>query len=122
MAGAASQTFKNVPDMASVADANTPSLFVFNGQLLPTGGTSAASPTWAGIAALINQERALNQAARLSDWPTEIYKVAKTASEKPPFTRMTEGFNGFYGASANVYNNCAGLGVPNITNLVNALK
>jgi subtilase family serine protease len=120
--GTASQTHKNVPDLSTVADPNTPPLFVYNGELLPTGGTSASSPTWAGIAALINQNRANHGAGRLTNWPREIYKVAHADLEHKPFTKITEGFNGFYGGSLDVYNNCAGLGAPNVRSLVDALK
>jgi kumamolisin len=119
--GAASDKHKNVPDLSTVADPNTPPLFVFNGELLVTGGTSASSPTWAGIAALINQYRVNHGAGRLTDWPREIYKVAQHHT-KDPFIRIKEGFNGYYGGSDNVYDNCTGLGVPNVTNLVEELK
>jgi len=120
--GTASDTHKNVPDLSTVADPNTPPLFVFGGVLQPTGGTSASSPTWAGIAALINENRANHSAGRLTDWPTEIYRVAHAGFVREPFARITEGYNGFYGGSWDRYNNCAGLGVPNVTNLVDALK
>jgi subtilase family serine protease len=120
--GAASETHKNVPDVSTVADPNTPPLFVYAGEVLPTGGTSASSPTWAGIAALINQNRAKHGAGRLTNWPAELYRVAHHRTERESFRKITEGFNGFYSGSWDVYNNCAGLGVPNVTNLAEELK
>jgi subtilase family serine protease len=119
--GAASKTHKNVPDLSTVADPNTPPLFVFSGSLMPTGGTSASSPTWAGIAALINQNRANHGKGPLTDWPKKIYEAAHH-HEHRPFIRMTEGFNGYYGGSKEAYNNCAGLGVPDVKHLVKALE
>jgi kumamolisin len=119
--GTASQTYKNVPDLSTVADPNTPPLFVYAGVLEPTGGTSASAPTWAGIAALINENRAEHGHGPLTDWPERIYEVAQNDGDEA-LTRITEGFNGFYGGSTDRYNNCAGLGVPNVENLVKALE
>jgi len=115
--GTASQSHKNVPDVSLVADPNTPPLFVYKGLLRPTGGTSAASPTWAGFAALITQHRG----SRLGNWGTELYKIAQTPSQTS-FTQLKKGFNGFYGPTGDVYNNCDGLGVPNVKSLAAALK
>ncbi|QEH36629.1 Pseudomonalisin precursor [Aquisphaera giovannonii] len=43
------------PDVASIADPQTGILIYARGQFLHDGGTSAGAPTWAGLAARINQ-------------------------------------------------------------------
>jgi kumamolisin len=120
--GAASQTHKNVPDVSTVADPNTPPLFVYGGVVTPTGGTSASSPTWAGIAALINENRAKHGKPPLTDWPKRFYEVAHSMRGNEALVRVKDGFNGYYGGSDERYNNCAGLGVPNVKHLVRALE
>jgi subtilase family serine protease len=120
--GTASQTHKNVPDLSTVADPNTPPLFVFDGALTPTGGTSASSPTWAGIAALINENRAKHGKGRLTEWPKRLYEVAHREHGEEALVPIKEGFNGFYGGSPERYNNCAGLGTPNVKHLAKELE
>lgn len=48
---------RQVPDVAAAADPNTGALVILNGQHLQFGGTSWSAPTWAGLCALINEER-----------------------------------------------------------------
>jgi subtilase family serine protease len=104
--GTFSQTFKNVPDVASVAAPNSPCL-VFFGSLTFEGGTSAASPTWAGTVALLQQayEKA-HKGARMTNWPAYFYKNSAGL-----FTDITQGSNGRFVAGPG-YDNVTGLGVP----------
>jgi subtilase family serine protease len=70
MAGTFSQTVKNVPDLSSDASVNSPVLMVAGGAVIQVGGTSAASPTWAGTVALLRQAK-LNT----TNWPAFFYKT-----------------------------------------------
>ena len=114
-------TARCVPDVAAMAFASTAtgkSLFIIeNGQIVTgVGGTSLASPTWAGMTALVNQARAnagLPTLGLLGPW---IYPLIGT----PAFTDITTGTNGAYNAGPG-YDLCTGIGSPNIAALAAAL-
>jgi subtilase family serine protease len=109
--GTASQIWKNVPDVSSVASLNSPPLMVSAafGGLIQVGGTSAASPTWAGTVALLQQQyQKTHGGARRADWPAYFYNKTTTAGL---FTDVTAGSNGRFIARPG-YDNVTGLGVP----------
>jgi kumamolisin len=106
--GIASTTMRNVPDVALNADLNTGYVLNFSGAggLVLGGGTSFASPGWAGFLALVNQKRAALGKAALTLVPKNIYAQRGTSG----FFDIVNGSNGFYSAKAG-YDNVTGLGV-----------
>jgi len=104
VAGTASRTFKNIPDVSSVASLNSPPLMVSGGAVTQVGGTSAASPTWAGTVALLQQYWKSKFGTTLTRWPQNLYGLTNY------FTDITQGSNGRYAAGPG-YDNVTGLGV-----------
>lgn len=119
-----SSTYRTVPDVALVADPNTgvDVYDSFNGSSrnpwTVLGGTSLSAPMWAGLVAVINQGRVLNDLANL-DGPTQtlpgVYKLP--ASD---FHDITQGNNGGYLARSG-YDLTTGRGTPIANLLVPAL-
>ena len=108
----ASSYYKNVPDLASVASVESPPLMVYDGTLQETGGTSAASPTLAGTAALLQQQ--LTAAGHpVTNWPVFFY-----SNYVQYLNPITGGSNGRYVAQPWTatnpmgYSNVTGLGTP----------
>jgi kumamolisin len=108
-----------VPDVALAADLNTGGYLVLNGQVYSVGGTSWGAPTWAGFSALINQARANNGAPSIGLLGPFIYPLNSTSSFRA-ITTGSNGPNGVYSAGPG-YNLCTGLGVPSVTQLIQAI-
>jgi kumamolisin len=102
-----------VPDVALAADPNNGAYLILNGQLLMVGGTSWGAPTWAAFSAMINQARANVGRSSTGLFGPKIYPLNKTSS----FRDITVGNNGVYNAGPG-YDLCTGLGVPNVSNLI----
>ncbi len=119
--GMASGLFKNLPDVSMLADPNlgaaTAFLVSFPPPIFPVGGTSVSSPTWAGVWALIAQNRRNHGHGKPVSAAALLYSVRGTHA----YTDITVGANGYYPARQG-YDNVTGLGVPNVAKLVNALK
>jgi kumamolisin len=115
-AGVPAGTERLVPDVSLVADPNTGALVVLNGKGLQYGGTSWATPVWAGFCALINEARATANKPPLTFLNPLIYPLIGTAS----FRDITSGSNGAYQAGPG-YDMVTGIGVPNVKNLIAAL-
>ncbi len=120
--GVASGLFKNVPDVSFDGDGNTGVATAFLISLpppiFPVGGTSVGSPTWAGIAALIDQNRRMHGHHSLgSNLAAALYAARNSGG----FTDITVGTNGYFPARTG-YDNATGLGVPNGWKLVKALQ
>lgn len=119
-----STTFRNIPDVALTAD----NVFVdFGGGSEGLfGGTSCASPLWAGYMALVNQQAAANGNVSLGFLNPTIYPLLQNANYTTLFHDTTTG-NNTWSQSPNLffavpgYDLCTGLGTPNGTNLINAL-
>ena len=103
-----------VPDVASAADPQYGCFVFFGGSGNVVGGTSWASPTWAGFCALMNQAR--GGSAGLGALNPRLYPLLETNS----FRDITSGGNGTDSADTG-YDLVTGIGVPDITNLVNNL-
>ncbi|MBV9390376.1 MAG: S8 family serine peptidase [Verrucomicrobia bacterium] len=108
--------YRMVPDVALNADPSTGFYVQLNGQNEVFGGTSVATPIWAGISALINQSRTNLGLPKLYSFNQNLYPLAGTDC----FRQITSGNNGYYSAGLG-YNLCTGLGTPNVTALINAL-
>ena len=119
-----STTFRNIPDVALT------SLNVFvvtdNGISGSSGGTSAASPLWAGFTALINQQGLINGKPPVGFINPALYTLGKSASYNTVFNDCTNGDNTWPGSPTNYfavpgYDLCTGWGSPRGTNMINAL-
>jgi kumamolisin len=105
---------RGVPDVASLADPETGVNVVFpDGSVQPIGGTSAAAPLWSGLIARLNQ--GLGKPVGFLN--PVMYKSMATGVLRD----ITEGDNGAYKAGPG-WDACTGLGSPNGTRLLSALK
>jgi kumamolisin len=111
---------RQVPDVAADADPST-GLWVYSqGSPDEVGGTSLASPLWAGFTALIDQYLAAKHRPRLGDANPYLYRLASSKQPFPPFHEITRGGNAVYRATPG-YNMATGLGTPNVWNLARDL-
>jgi subtilase family serine protease len=137
-----------IPDVAMVADSNTCVYTVYNGNWYGVGGTSVATPIFAGILSLANQMRfnlgksalttvyntANNSVTPANHLQTYIYKIiyANSSQYANVFYDITVGsdlgnIGGKNTTGMTTYNAGAkfdvatGLGSPNAANLCNAL-
>lgn len=121
-------TMRTVADVSFNADPATGQYVAFipNGKTAVTwlglGGTSLATPQWAGIGAVTNAVRASLSKAALNNTNATLY--AASASYTGIFTDVTTGINGTcYSCKAGPgYDMLAGLGTPNVSTLVAALS
>ncbi len=106
------KTGRGVPDVASLADPETPMWVLSpNGQLGGVGGTSASAPMWSALITLLNQ---------LSGTPLGFCNPQLYAHLKDSLVDITEGNNGSYKAGPG-WDACTGWGRPNGTLLLQAL-
>jgi subtilase family serine protease len=120
------------PDVSANADPSTGYMIYYTGTAagetgwLPIGGTSAASPLWAALMALVNADSACKAPIGFAN--AALYKVAAT-SYKTTFTDITSGDNdytpsgytgGLYPAGT-AYDMASGLGSPKAGPLAAAL-
>ncbi len=100
---------REVPDVTLNADPNTGYSIFVNGAAEVVGGTSAAAPLWAGYAALINQQRAVNGLGPVGFMNPVLYPVAASSGYSADFHDVTTGSNLFYQARTG-YDDASGLG------------
>ncbi|HTV05233.1 MAG TPA: S53 family peptidase [Acidobacteriaceae bacterium] len=102
---------RGVPDVAGDAAPETGYNILVDGQQEVVGGTSAVAPLWAGLIALINQQRGTS-----AGFVNPALYAAPTA-----FHDITSGNNGAFSAGPG-WDACTGLGSPNGTAIAAALK
>jgi len=116
-----STTLRNGPDVA--ANANF-TFYVCADQTTCTandyGGTSFATPMWAGYIALVNQQLANNGDATIGFIDPTIYAQNITSSYAADFHDIISGTSGSFSAVTG-YDLVTGWGSPNGTGLINAL-
>ena len=119
-----SQIMRDIPDVALTAD----NVWVIyeGGQQAAFGGTSCASPLWAGFTALINQQANSNGLASMGFINPALYSLAAGTNYANAFRDITTGNNTWSGSPNQFfafkgYDLCTGLGSPNGTNLINLL-
>ncbi len=119
-----STTMRNMPDVALTGD----NVFVVygGGSEGGFGGTSCASPLWAGFMALVNQQATTASKPSVGFLAPAVYAIAKTANYTNCFHDIVLGDNTWPGSPTNFfavpgYDLCTGLGTPNGVNLINAL-
>jgi kumamolisin len=110
---------RQVPDVAADADLNTGTVIVDNGQPVG-GGTSLATPIWAGFTALIDQYLTSHGGHPVGFFNPLLYSLANSAPSNPPFHDITVGGNDFYPAGPG-YDMTTGLGSPDVYNLARDL-
>lgn len=119
-----STTMRNLPDVAMTAD----NVYVIygGGQTGAYGGTSCATPLWAGFAALANQLAAASGRPALGFINPAIDSICSAGNYAPCFHDITTGnntkatsTNEFFAAPG--YDLCTGWGAPAGQNLINAL-
>ena len=88
-----SATIRNVPDVAADADLNSYNCSI--GECGAWGGTSFASPRWAGFLALVNQQAAAAGMATMGFLNPAIYALAESSSNNyaSGFHDITSGTN-----------------------------
>lgn len=118
-----SPTRRNFPDVALTAD----NVYVFyNNTNGVFGGTSCATPLWAGFMALVNQQAAQQSLPPVGFANPALYELANESLYPAAFHDVTTG-NSTWSSSTNAffavpgYDLCTGLGTPAGTNLINAL-
>jgi subtilase family serine protease len=120
-----------VPDVAAVADPHRSALSIaYLGDWRLAGGTSAASPIWAGIAALFGEYLA-NKGASLQGLVKQtpggfnglLYKAKVAQGASSGFYSIVQGSNDLslmpcgVCSAAGGYDDITGLGVPNVAAL-----
>lgn len=93
---------------------------------ISAGGTSLATPQWAGLIAIANATRALSAKAALGSPHAVLYGQIATVpgTYASAFSDITKGMNGACTicVSSAGYDIPSGLGTPNVTGLVSALS
>ena len=119
-----STTMRNIPDVAMAAD----NIWVLygNGKSGAFGGTSAATPLWAGFTALINQQAVARGLSTVGFLNPAVYAIGASASYSSAFHDITTGDNTtstsltkFYAVAG--YDLCTGWGTPTGQPLIDAL-
>jgi len=119
-----STTMRNLPDVALTAD----NVYVYfgDGSAGWFGGTSCASPLWAGFTALVNQQAANNGVAAVGFANPAIYALGESTNYPSVFHDVVTG-NNTNEASDNLYfavpgyDLCTGWGTPAGQSLMDAL-
>ena len=123
---------RGVPDVSAVSDfQNSAVSMYYDDRWILEGGTSAASPLWAGIAALFGESVGANNQSLLSKLGNPsggfgeiLYQMAANSNSANLFFRSTAGSNDLIGAycplctATGTYNEVTGLGSPNVANMV----
>lgn len=118
-ANAGSLTLRNVPDIA--ADADTDNFICANGNCAGGyGGTSFASPIWAGFMALANERAAAEGKPAIGFLNPSLYGLATTSQHPNIFHDAAKGRSGNYRAVRG-YDLVTGLGSPHGDALIDAL-
>ena len=125
---------REVPDVSASADPYHPYVVYYKGNWTAYGGTSAATPTWAALVALADEEYGATDTSSgkvingLGFLDPTLYSIA--ASTSSAFNNITSGNNDWTGtnpgdypaaSSTQRYSLAAGLGSPNGSVLIPAL-
>ncbi len=108
---------RGVPDVAAVGDPETGVAIILNGNVEVFGGTSVATPIWAGFVALVNDARLSAGKSTLGLLNPLIYPLLGSAN----FRDIKSGSNGGYSAKVG-YDLVTGIGTPLMNQLLPTLK
>jgi subtilase family serine protease len=119
-----STVYRNIPDVALTAD----NVFITygNGRSEAIGGTSCATPLWAALAALMNQQAANAGRSPIGFINPAIYSIGKGGSYSSNFHDIGTGNNVWNESPDNYYavagyDLCTGWGTPIGQALINAV-
>ena len=113
---------RGVPDVAANASLNSGySGIIVNGRSFIGNGTSASAPLWAGLIARINAALGVN----VGFVNPSLYKIGSSGfnditGSTGPIDNSNGGIPGYHAKAG--WDACTGLGSPNGTALLNALK
>ena len=111
---------RQVPDVAADADPTTGNLVISGGSVQQGGGTSLATPIWAGFTALMDQYLESQQHPPVGFFNPLLYGLANGSPAYAPFHDITLGGNDLYPATPG-YDMVTGLGSPDVWNLARDL-
>lgn len=111
---------RQVPDVSAIADSGTGWDTYEGGSWGITGGTSAAAPLWAALAALTNQALAQRHLGQMGFANVPLYDMGANPRHfpAPAFHPVTRGTNLFYPATSPGWNFGTGWGTPNAAAVV----
>jgi hypothetical protein len=115
-----SNGMREVPDVSADADPNTGESIYALGGWGYVGGTSAAAPLWAGMAADINQYLSGLNVPTLGSASSLLYWLFNGAQPYLAYHDITSGTNLFYPATAG-YDLATGMGTPDAWNIARDL-
>ena len=118
---------RELPDVSANADPQTPysmyctELFGCGGAgWIGIGGTSAATPLWAGLTADINQYLAALGKPGIGNAHSSLYMLFNTPQRWAPYHDITDGNNGHYPATPG-FDLASGIGTPDGLNIAQDL-
>jgi subtilase family serine protease len=107
---------RQLPDVAAAADPWSGWDTYTGGAMTVAGGTSAATPFWAGSMALVAEYARQHGDGQLGFVDPMLYAIAGHAQPGPAFHDITMGANRYYPASRG-WDFATGLGSPEVANL-----
>jgi len=123
-ANGGSTSLRNLPDVAAVAD----DIFIIygNGVLSGSGGTSSATPLWAGFMALVNEQAAAGGKPAMGFLNPALYAIGLGPAYDSCFHDIISGSNTWAQSPAKFfavpgYDLCSGWGTPGGAGLIAAL-
>jgi subtilase family serine protease len=120
--GLAANGKRGYPDISADADPNTGAEVCYGSSsaCAQIGGTSLASPLWAGFTAVLNQYLAAQGKPSAGFLSPTIYRLATTTQTYAEYHDITSGTNGAYNAGAN-WDAVTGWGSTDLYNLARDL-
>lgn len=109
--GGNSSMCREIPDVSADSDPATSAAFVIDGAHTQEGGTSLATPIWAGLTALIDEYLRGHGDARLGFGNPYFYALASRTGSSGAFHDITAGGNDWYSAGPG-YDMVTGIGSP----------
>lgn len=112
--------WRGLPDVAANADPKSGYFIIFDGLPGTIGGTSAATPVWAGILAGMNQQRKIKGLPSLDHLQDKLYSLKGQG-----FRDIIEGNNSAHGVAGYEagpgWDYCTGWGAPDVAKLATFL-
>ena len=109
-------TARGVPDVAADANKETGVLLIADGKSFVAGGTSLATPIWAGIVSRIDQKLGYS----VGYLNPILYQIYRSPLYRTSFNEVTSGGNGYYRAGPG-WNPVTGIGSPIVSGLISAV-